>query len=225
MTMRLLVGLGCILMVVLLGLPARHAVAGPGANDPAAPAPSTGPTPNPAPNWPYYDLGPFDDAAYRTVTIAEIVADPFQFDGQLVRVRGQYRFGARPMPDCVMRPASRPPTTEPGFIPDGGMAALTDASGELGVQVWGKNGDGFASQDELATAPGEEIELRGIVRASYKSPPCNAEQQFASAYLAIQRTDPAIPFKLAAQDIGRKLTALPPGSIQDEVPPTTTPIP
>ncbi len=61
------------------------------------------------------------------------------------------------------------------------------------------------------------------MRASYKSLPCTNERQMASAYLAIQRTDPAIPFKQAAQDIGRRLTALPPGGLHDEVSPTSTP--
>jgi hypothetical protein len=218
--MRLLVGIGCVFMVALVGLLARTAEAGPTSADPVA-----WPTPNPDPNWLYYDLGPFDDAAYRAVTIAEIVANPFQFDGQLVRVQGQYRYGARSVPDCVARPASRPATVEPGFLPDGGMASLTDASGELGIRIWGKNGDSFGSQDELTVASGDSIELRGILHASYKSPPCTNERQMASAYLAIQRTDPTIPFKLAAQDIGRKLTVLPPGGLHDEVSPTTTPIP
>jgi hypothetical protein len=187
--------------------------------------PATWPTPNPDPSWYYYDLGPFDDAAYRTVTIAEIVADPFQFDGQLVRVQGQYAFGIRSAPGCFARPATRPPTVEPGFLPSGSPMSVGDANGQLGVQMWGKQGDSFGSQDELAVANGDPVELRGIVRASYQNPPCTQEMLQASAYLAIQRTDPAIPFKVPAQDVGQKQIQLPAGGLRDEVQPTTTSTP
>jgi hypothetical protein len=213
--MRLLLGIGFIWTATLLAPFARISDGNtPAANQPGA-DPATAPTPNADPNWYYYDLGPFDPGVYRAVTIAEIVADPFRFDGQLISVQGALLAGNRPTPGCMNRPPSRTPTVEPGFVSAGGPISLTDPSGELGVLVWGKDGDSFGSQDELAVASGDRVELRGILRASYRSPACNPDRQMASAYLAIQRTDPVIPFKTAAQDIGSRL---PPGASNDQRP-------
>ena len=218
--MRLVLVIGIVWTAVMLGVSARTAASQSGSADPA-----TWPTPNPDPSWYYYDLGPFDDAAYRPVTIAEIVADPFQFDGQLVRVRGQYTYGSRPVPMCAPPPATRPPTIEPGYLYSGSPMSLTDASGELGVLVRGKQGDSLGGQDELALATGASIELRGLLRAAHREPACRRDVVIATAHLAIQRTDPAIPFKTPAQDVGRKLPALPPGGLQDEIQPTAPPTP
>jgi hypothetical protein len=218
--MRLLFVIGFAWTAVLLAVFAPSASGQTGGADP-----TTWPTPNPHPNWYYYDLGPFDDASYRSVSIAEIVADPFQFDGQLVRVRGTFLFGDSMVRPCHPSQPTGTPTVEPGFLPLGLSTSLVDSSGEVGVLIWGKQGDSLASQDRLAYASDAEIELRGILRASYRNPGCNPNRQIASAYLAIQRTDPAIRFTQSAQSIGRKLTALPPGGLQDEVQPTATPTP
>ena len=96
---------------------------------------------------------------------------------------------------------------------------------QLGVLIWGKQGDSLAPEDRIAYASDAQIELRGILRAMYRNPGCNPNRQIASAYLAIQRTDPAIRFTQSAQSIGRKLTALPPGGLQDEDQSTATPAP
>lgn len=218
--MRPLLVLGSITVAVLLVVLARQGV---GAQDGADPA--TWPTPNPHPSWYYYDLGPFDDASYRTVTIAEIVADPFQFDGQLVRVQGELLFGDRMVPSCHPSQPTGTPTVEPGFLPIRVSTSLVDPSGQLGVLIWGKQGDSLAPQDRLAYASGAQIELRGVLRAMYQNPGCNPNRQIASAYLAIQRTDPAIHFAQSAESVGQRVTALPSDGIEDEVQPTATPAP
>ena len=66
--MRLLVGLGLVWTTLILTVVGRYAD---GRSDGADP--SSWPTPNPDPNWYYYDRGPFDSRAYRQVTIAQIV--------------------------------------------------------------------------------------------------------------------------------------------------------
>src|SRR3954454_23478837 len=102
------ISLGCAAM--LLVLVARAAHAGPASADPP-----TWPAPNPDPNWYYYDLGPSDPNAYQPVTVAEIVADPFKFDGQLIRVTGTFRSGEGMRAECPPRPvapAASQPTVE-----------------------------------------------------------------------------------------------------------------
>src|SRR5215216_2198777 len=123
-TMRLLMGTGLVWTALMLSVFAPSVSGQAGSADPA-----TWPTPNPDPNWYYYDLGPFDDASYRPVTIAEIVADPFQLDGQLVRVKGQYGYAQRSLPGCFPPPATRPPTVEQGFLSSGSPMSVEDADG------------------------------------------------------------------------------------------------
>jgi hypothetical protein len=210
-TLRLLSGIGLFWTALILALVACTTVEYRAVSEPAPTSgPPVAPTPNPHPRWLYYDSGPFDDSAYTTVTVAEIVQNPFAHNGRLIRVRGQYQpHGPGIVAPCIFMQSKPAPVVRTGFARAGGMTSLRDAGHALDLGIRQKDGQQELMLVDLSTARGDQIELRGILRAFLTIPRCPNDDRYPTAYLAIQRNDPSIPFTESSDALAQRTVLAP----------------
>ena len=132
---------------------------------------------------------------YQTVTIRELVSDTTAYDGQKVLVRGEFRdMSGRPIPACEPTGTGKDPEIRESYRIYYRSWGVSDVSGTVGVRVIDKNGVGI-SRPLPNYEEGQQIELRGIARASTVQATCNRDVRYRSLYLEVNAADIDITLK------------------------------
>ncbi len=129
-----------------------------------------------------------------TITIAELVADPLAYDGQVHAVGGQYSNIDVAMLDCEPTGTGDDPVVEEGsYTVWPSTWGLQDGNDVLGVEVIDSSGAQTSTRPDYADA--EELVLEGTLRYGLVTDDCDLDTQRHSLYLEVAIEDVAIEEK------------------------------
>jgi len=145
---------------------------------------------------------------YQTVTVRELISDTTAYDGQKILVKGKYVQGPWPVPSCMPKGTGENPEIREGYafyrVCRWGIKGL-DGFGLIGVRETGQ-GSGVLPNYERQ----QEIELKGIARATTIETYCNRDIRHRSVYIEVDVKDIDITLKPPAPEGKPHFAPVPP---------------
>ena len=127
-------------------------------------------------------------AEYQTVTIKDLISDTTKYGGQKILVVGRFTdMSSRSIPQCVPVGTGVNPETRDIYRTYLSTWGISDQDGKISVDVIDENGVHDSTMPNYKE--GQEIELRGIARATTVADYCSRDIRYKSVYIEVNAND------------------------------------
>lgn len=126
---------------------------------------------------------------FEAVTIKQLITDRVKFDGKKVSVKGKFKdMSKKAIPMCVPSGNSKNPQIKEGYRIYPSTWAVSDVEGNvLGLDIIDQNGSHSSTLPNYKED--EEMELKGIVKATTVPDICRMDIRYKSIYLEVRVED------------------------------------